>query len=189
MLASKWFDPVLGVDTHIVLVPTPAGPVPTPLPSPFVGLVFDPGGMAFSVGFGAATGGVSFTLVNGLPATNTGTGAINTLTMPHIPVPGPFSKPPSNDADLMFGGLKVTFGGSHVVRLGDIALSCNDPVKLPVSVVLAIPAGPLVLVPRPPSPDLMGFVFAAGGKLTAKLLAKVAKAGRKLFKALRAAQK
>jgi RHS repeat-associated protein len=189
MLASKWFDPVLGVDTHIVLVPSPAGPVPTPLPNPFVGMVFDPAGMAFGMAFGAATGGVSFTLVNGLPVTNTGTGATNTMTMPHIPAPGPFAKPPSNDADLMFGGLKVTFGGSQVVRLGDIALSCNDPIKLPVSVVLVIPAGPLVLVPRPPSPDVMGLVFAAGGKLTAKLLAKVAKVGRKLFKALRALQK
>ena len=73
MLASKWFDPVLGVDIHIILVPTPAGPVPTPLPNPFVGMVFDPAGMVFAIGFGAATGGVSFTLVNGLPVTNTGT--------------------------------------------------------------------------------------------------------------------
>ena len=33
--AVKHFDPVLGIDIHIVLVPTPAGPVPTPVPHPF----------------------------------------------------------------------------------------------------------------------------------------------------------
>jgi RHS repeat-associated protein len=189
MLASKWFDPVLGVDTHIILVPTPAGPVPTPLPNPFVGMVFDLAGMAFSMGFGAATGGVSFTLVNGLPVTNTGTGATNKMTVPHLPVPGPFAKPPSDSADLMFGGLHVQFGGSHVVRLGDMALSCNDPVELPTSTVLVIPAGPLVIVNRPPSPDIMGLVFLAGGKLTAALLARAAKLGKKLFAAFRNLQK
>ncbi len=189
MLASKWFDPVLGVDIHIILVPTPAGPVPTPLPNPFVGMVFDPPGMVFSIGFGAATGGVSFTLVNGLPVTNTGTGATNKLTMPHLPVPGPFQKPPSDSADLMFGGLHVQFGGSHVVRLGDVALSCNDPVELPTSTVLVIPAGPLVIVNRPPSPDIMGLVFLAGGKLVAGLISKAAKLGKKLFAAFRAMQK
>jgi RHS repeat-associated protein len=189
MLASKWFDPVLGVDIHIILVPTPAGPVPTPLPNPFVGMVFDPAGMVFAIGFGAATGGVSFTLVNGLPVTNTGTGATNKLTLPHLPVPGPFQKPPSDSADLMFGGLHVDFAGSHVVRLGDIALSCNDPVELPTSTVLVIPAGPLVIVNRPPSPDVMGLVFLVGGKLTAALLAKAAKLGKKLFAAFRAMQK
>ncbi len=30
---------VLSVDTHIVLVPTPGGPVPTPLPHPFSGMI------------------------------------------------------------------------------------------------------------------------------------------------------
>ncbi|MDD9947852.1 MAG: hypothetical protein OXU20_42830, partial [Myxococcales bacterium] len=40
-LAAKHLDLVVGVDTHIVMVPTPAGPVPTPLPQPFVGMVFD----------------------------------------------------------------------------------------------------------------------------------------------------
>ena len=51
-IAAKHLDLVVGVDTHIVMVPTPAGPVPTPLPQPFVGIVFDefdyiPGSRAF----------------------------------------------------------------------------------------------------------------------------------------------
>ncbi len=42
MLASSWTDLVLGIDVHIMLVPTPVGPVPTPLPHPFTGIVLDP---------------------------------------------------------------------------------------------------------------------------------------------------
>lgn len=42
MLAAKHFDIVMGIDIHIILIPTPAGPVPTPLPHPFVGIMFDP---------------------------------------------------------------------------------------------------------------------------------------------------
>src|ERR1051325_8085487 len=41
-LASTWGDLVVGVDIHNVLVPTPGGPVPTPMPHPFIGLAGDP---------------------------------------------------------------------------------------------------------------------------------------------------
>ena len=37
MIAAKFGDPVIGIDIHRVMVPTPAGPVPTPLPHPFIG--------------------------------------------------------------------------------------------------------------------------------------------------------
>jgi hypothetical protein len=45
-LASTWFDLVIGADVHIEMVPTPGGPVPTPFPHPFLGLVGDPTGAA-----------------------------------------------------------------------------------------------------------------------------------------------
>jgi hypothetical protein len=32
-------DKVLGVDTHFVMIPSPAGPVPTPTPMPFTGII------------------------------------------------------------------------------------------------------------------------------------------------------
>lgn len=41
MPAVKHLDPVIGVDIHIVMIPTPGGPVPTPLPHPFIGMVYD----------------------------------------------------------------------------------------------------------------------------------------------------
>ena len=34
---AKEGDQVVGTDTHIVMIPSPGGPVPTPLPHPFVG--------------------------------------------------------------------------------------------------------------------------------------------------------
>ncbi len=53
--ASKHMDLVMGVDVHIIMIPTPGGPVPTPIPHPFIGIIFDPGDynvaeMAKSVG-------------------------------------------------------------------------------------------------------------------------------------------
>jgi RHS repeat-associated protein len=173
MIASTWTDPVLGVDIHIILVPTPVGPVPTPLPLPFTGMVLDPAGLAMNKAMGG-----SLILVNNLPATNCGTNVMN--LPPHLPVPGPFADGvPGNDAQLMFGALNVELGGSLAVRLGEIALSCNDPTRLPVSVVIASPKGPLVLVPRPPVPDLKliatmlafhvaGMLLKALGKLIGK---------------------
>jgi hypothetical protein len=80
-------------------------------------------------------------------------------------VPGSFAKgKPENDAELWFGALNVSMGGSLAVRLGEIALSCSDPVRMPTSVVIAIPKGPLVIVPRPPVPDLATIAGALGFK-------------------------
>ena len=47
MIGAKWFDLVVGVDIHWVLVPAPPSPapVPIPLPHPFAGLIFDPAGL------------------------------------------------------------------------------------------------------------------------------------------------
>ena len=35
--AAKQGDQIVATDIHIVMIPTPGGPVPTPLPHPFVG--------------------------------------------------------------------------------------------------------------------------------------------------------
>jgi 2-keto-4-pentenoate hydratase/2-oxohepta-3-ene-1,7-dioic acid hydratase in catechol pathway len=65
MLASTWFDPVIGLDIHTVLLP-PLG-IPTPMPMPFVGMVFDPLGLAIGVGINCALGGTAgLVLVNDL---------------------------------------------------------------------------------------------------------------------------
>jgi RHS repeat-associated protein len=192
MLQSSFFDPVLGVDIHIVLVPTPAGPVPTPVPMPFVGMVFDPVGLAIGAAIGMATGGgPGLVLVNSMPVTNAGTNVTNMLTMPHLPVPGvAFAKGlPGNDAELFFGSLNVNLAGSLGVRLGEIALSCSDPVRLPTSVVLAIPKGMPVLNMPTTVPDLAGIAQRLVMLGAMRLLRAVARGGARLFRALRATQR
>ncbi len=37
--AAKQGDKVMGQDTHIIMVPSPGGPVPTPTPMPFAGTI------------------------------------------------------------------------------------------------------------------------------------------------------
>jgi YD repeat-containing protein len=166
VLASSWYDPVVGVDIHIVLVPTPAGPVPTPMPMPFVGMVFDPVGAVVGAGLSMAlSGSPGLAMVNSMLATNCGTEVTNLMTCPHIPAPGPFAAPPGNDAELYFGSLNVSMAGTLGVRLGDMALSCSDPVRLPTSLVVAIPKGMPVLNMPAMVPDLIAICMAAFFKM------------------------
>jgi hypothetical protein len=157
MLASSWLDMVIGVDIHTHLVPSPAGPVPTPIPQPFIGLVGDPAGLVVSmvqemavslVSSGSVQLPTGLVLVNGLPANTTGEMARNLPLLPHLPMPPGVShvKPPGGDASFPLGVLKVSFAGSNAVRLGDLALSCADPVPMPTSKVVVIPKGPPVMV-------------------------------------------
>jgi RHS repeat-associated protein len=157
MLASSWFDLVVGVDIHIHLVPSPAGPVPTPIPQPYMGLIGDPAGMmvgiAQSMAMDLVTGGPyelpkGPVLINAFPATTTGEHSKNTPLLPHLPMPPGTAhvKPPSGEAVFKLGALKVSFGGENAVRLGEIALSCADPVPMPTSKVVVIPKGPPVMV-------------------------------------------
>ena len=84
MIAAKFGDPVAGIDCHMVMVPSPAGPVPTPLPHPFIGVVFDPLGAAIGAAMDAIFGGGGPVIVNLMPTGNTGTEVKN---IPHIPTP------------------------------------------------------------------------------------------------------
>jgi len=120
--AARQNDPVTGTDLHILLVASPAGPVPTPTPLPFSGRL--------SSGLSADV------LINGRPAAVIGSLAVN--LPPHLPVPGaPFSKPPSNQGSVLTGSLTVLVNGKPLARLGDTVLTCNDPVDLPTGTIAA----------------------------------------------------
>lgn len=188
MLASSFLDPVLGLDIHFEMVPTPA-PVPLPIPNPFIGLVFDPIGLAAGIAIGAVVGAVVGAPFQGpvlywtaFPATNTGTEAKHvpghflippgTMWAPFPKTPKPVIHPgevpapglpvkPENDAVVITGSKTVTVMGSNAVRLGDIALSCSEPLRLPSSVVLAIPKGAPILIGGPMSLDIMSAIMAS----------------------------
>ena len=47
------------------------------------------------------------------------------------------------------------------VRLGDRLMSCAEPIRLPSSVVLAVPKGAPIMIGGPPSLDIMAAIFAS----------------------------
>jgi uncharacterized Zn-binding protein involved in type VI secretion len=121
--AAKQGDQVVAVDTHIVLVPSPSGTVPTPLPHPFSGILN-----------GALSSDVK---VMGMPAATVDSTADN--TPPHIATPPgtSFQNPPSNKATVTAGSQTVKVNGKPAARMGDTAKTCNDPADAPVGTVIA----------------------------------------------------
>ena len=122
--AAKQGDQVVATDTHVVMVPSGSGTVPTPLPHPFTGII--DGGLSQNVN------------IMGMPAATVGSTAQN--TPPHVPMsPGVgFQKPPTNKATIQMGSLTVRINGQFAARNGDMAMTCNDPADLPVGKVVAV---------------------------------------------------
>mgnify|MGYP001009145050 CR=1 FL=1 len=120
--AAKQGDQIMATDTHIIMIPSPSGAVPTPLPHPFTGVL--DGQLSTDVkimGMAAAT--VDSTASN-MP--------------PHIPQGGPFQKPPSNKGTIKFGSATVKINGKMAARNGDLAITCNDPADLMIGQVIAV---------------------------------------------------
>jgi uncharacterized Zn-binding protein involved in type VI secretion len=122
--AAKKGDQIVATDTHIVMVPSPGGPVPTPLPHPFTGIISD--GLSSDVN------------IMGMPAATVDSTADN--TPPHIPTPPgtSFQNPPANKATIKLGSATVKINGKMAARNGDMAETCNDPSNLPVGQVIAV---------------------------------------------------
>jgi len=119
--AAKQGDQVVATDTHIVMIPSPGGPVPTPLPHPFAGQLD-----------GSLSGDVD---IEGKAAAVQGSTATNTPA--HVPQGGPFQKPPSNRATVQLGSGTVLINSKPTARNGDKAMTCNDPADLPAGTVVA----------------------------------------------------
>ena len=109
------------MDTHIIMIPSPGGPVPTPMPMPFVGKL---------------SGALSTTVeLDNKPAAVKGSTAQNQPQ--HIPAGGPFQNPPSNQATVDAGSATVFFDDHEAARLGDKAKTCNDPQDAPNGIIVA----------------------------------------------------
>jgi uncharacterized Zn-binding protein involved in type VI secretion len=94
MPAAKQNDQIVGVDTHIIMIPSPGGPIPTPLPHPFVGMIDS--GCSTSVNIMGMAAATVDSQASAMP--------------PHIPQGGPFQKPPSNKAKIIIGSPDVFIG-------------------------------------------------------------------------------
>ena len=122
--AAKQGDQVTAVDTHIVMVPSPAAPVPTPLPHQFSGML---------------TGGLSTDVnIMGKPAATVGSTADN--IPPHIPTPPgtAFQTPPANSGTVQKGSPTVMINSKPAARNGDPVMTCNDPADAPVGAIVAV---------------------------------------------------
>lgn len=119
--AAKKGDRIVGVDTHIIMIPSPGGPIPTPLPHPFMGMI--DGELSSDVKIG------------GMAAATEGSTATNTPS--HIPQGGPFQSPPKNKGKVIKGSGTVFINGKAAARMGDTAETCNDPANQPVGTVIA----------------------------------------------------
>lgn len=120
--AAKLGDTIFAVDTHIVTVPPLQ--IPTPLPHIFRGTI---------------NGNLSLNVrIMGKPAATVGSTALN--MPPHIPTPPgiSFIKPPSNKGSVFVGSSTVRINGKMAARMLDVAMTCNDPVDLPVGKVLVL---------------------------------------------------
>ncbi len=112
MMAGKHFDPVMGIDIHIIL--TPAG-VPVPVPHPYIGFLIDPFDYIPIVG--------STVIVNGIHRAQAGTAG--KCVPPHIPIGGSFTKPPANECEMFMGSATVEVDGDAFSYLALPALSCH----------------------------------------------------------------
>lgn len=119
--AAKQGDQIVGIDTHIII--SAALGVPVPVPLPFNGTI--DGSLSMNV------------MIEGRAAATVGSTGTN--MPPHPPAGGSFSKPPTNQGTIITGSMTVYINGKQAARAGDTAMTCNDPVDLPVSTVV-VPA-------------------------------------------------
>lgn len=117
--AAKQGDRITATDIHLIQPPGPTSPVP--VPHPFSGIID-----------GNLSGDVK---IEGRAAATVNSTATN--TPPHIPQGGTFVVPPKNRATIITGSLTVSINGRQAARAGDTALTCNDPVDMPVGQVVA----------------------------------------------------
>ncbi len=172
-IASTWLDLVVGLDTHVEVVPTPA-PTPTPFPHPHCSVIWDPAGyvaaevtgmlLAAAMGTSVDPGGP--VLIGGQMATVTGDAA--RMPASHIIMPPGTSFATGvtpSDAELLVGSKTVLVRGSNAVRAGEVGLSCSEPVRLPTAQVVSTSSGPNVtMIGGPPALD----IGAAAGLLAGK---------------------
>lgn len=119
--AAKEGDRIVATDIHIEMVPSPGGPVPTPLPNPFMGSL--DGDLSSDV------------KIEGKAAAVVGSTATNTPA--HIFKSGPFQKTPADKGKIIMGSSTVMINGKQAARNGDTATTCNDPADLPGGSVIA----------------------------------------------------
>jgi uncharacterized Zn-binding protein involved in type VI secretion len=109
--AATLTDKVIGscMHTYMSTTPSPAGPVPSPVPMtlPFQGMIVGPG--------------CPTVLIGGKPASVVGDNVANSAIHPPVggaAIPGPAVPPATNISTIVMGSATVLFGGVPAVRTG-----------------------------------------------------------------------
>ncbi|MBK8566758.1 MAG: hypothetical protein IPN76_26355 [Saprospiraceae bacterium] len=131
--ASKHLDIVTGVDIHIVNIPTPAGPVPTPIPHPFIGTIFDSGDYNFAAMAMSAASAMGVNLQGAMDVAAAAQGAMSKLPaaqlteqlnkLKNMGKAKMGIKPPSGPATVKVNGLPRTRTGTK---------GSNKPKHIPI---------------------------------------------------------
>jgi len=122
MPAAKEGDQIVSpADIHLVQIPSPSGPITVPLPHPFKGELTK-----------ALSSNVK---IMGKPAATKDSWGENNPK--HVPMGMKFVKEPTNKGTVFLGSLTVKINGKQAARSGDMVLTCNDPVDLPVGKIIA----------------------------------------------------
>ena len=116
--AAKQGDLIVAVDTHLEQPPGPVPPIP--MVSPFSAPITN--GLSADV------------MIEKRPAATLGSGG--TSLPPHIPKIGIFVNPPTNQGVIVIGSTTVLINKKPAARIGDVALTCNDPAPLPIGNVI-----------------------------------------------------
>ncbi len=124
MPAATANSSVTGIDIHFVLVPTPGGPVPTPLPHAFNGTI--DGGLVNNV------------KINGQPAAVVGSTATNEPAHFRRHRGPDFRSRQRISGSVFIGSATVRIGGKAAARNGDPVTTCNDPADLPAGTIIAV---------------------------------------------------
>ncbi len=121
--AAHQDDQVTGVDIHVVLVPSPSGSVPTPLPHPFSGKLTEQ--LSDDV------------RIEGHPAATVGSVVLNRPA--HVPTPPgvSFQRTPSNRGTVSDGSRSVLINDKKAARIGDPVRTCNDPADRDAATILS----------------------------------------------------
>jgi uncharacterized Zn-binding protein involved in type VI secretion len=122
--AAKQSDMIVNIDIHIVMVPSAGGPVPTPLPHPFNGMLN--GNLSSDV------------FIMGMAAATVGSTADNIV--PHFPTPPgtAFQKPPTNKGTIVAGSQTVFINNKPAARFMDSVTTCSDPVDSITGQLIAV---------------------------------------------------
>lgn len=119
MPAAKKGDQITAEDVHFIQ-PPPTAP-PTSVKHPFKGII--DGKLSADVN------------IMRKPAAMMNSTASNTPA--HLPIGGTFVITPANRGTIIAGSGTVFINNKPAARNGDVAITCNDPVDLPVGRVVA----------------------------------------------------